>query len=194
VRESGGEAFAICGDVGAKEDIHRIAGAAAGLIGPIDLLIHNASTLGPVPLRPLLDMECEDFERVLQVNLLGPFRLSKAVAGNMALRERGAIVHISSDASTAAYPTWGAYGVSKAALDHLARCFASEFESTGVKFLSIDPGEMDTAMHADAIPDADKSTLARAADVAKRIVSIVERIEQVANGSRIQAMSEEGVR
>src|SRR5207302_9280153 len=127
----------------------------------IDLLVHNTSTLGPTPLPLLLDTECEDFERVFQVNVLGPFRLSKAIAGGMALRGRGTIVHISSDAATNAYPRWGAYGVSKAALDHLARSWAAELGSLGVALVTIDPGEMDTAMHAAAMPEAARETLAR---------------------------------
>src|SRR5262245_9133384 len=68
-------AHALAGDVGQKDAPHRIVGAAAALVGPIDVLVNNASTLGPVPLRALLDTECEDFEQVLQTNLLGPFRL-----------------------------------------------------------------------------------------------------------------------
>jgi len=99
INEAGGEAHAIEADVGDKRAVHAIAGAAAALIGPIDLLIHNASTLGPTPLPLLLDTECEDLERVLAVNLVGPFRLSKVVAGSMALRGRGTIVHLSSDAA-----------------------------------------------------------------------------------------------
>ena len=63
-------------------------------------------------------------------------------------------MHISSDAAVSAYPRWGAYGVSKAALDHLARTWAAELEGTGVRVLTVDPGEMRTQMHADAIPDA----------------------------------------
>ncbi len=84
--EAGGEAFAVPGDVSDKTAIHRIAGVAAAVAGPIDLLVHNASTLGKTPLRPLLDTDCEDLERVLEVNLVGPFRLTKVVAGSMALR------------------------------------------------------------------------------------------------------------
>ncbi len=76
VRGHGGEAHAIVADIGDKQAIHAIAGEAAALVGPIDLLIHNASTLGPTPLRLLLDSECEDLEQVLAVNLVGPFRLS----------------------------------------------------------------------------------------------------------------------
>ena len=139
----GGEAHGLVADVGRKEDVYPLVGAAAALVGPIDLLVHNASTLGPTPLRLLLDTECEDFSQVLETNLVGPFRLSKAVAGSMALRKTGTIVHISSDASVSAYETWGAYSVSKAALDHLSRIWAAELAARGVRVLSIDPGEMD---------------------------------------------------
>jgi NAD(P)-dependent dehydrogenase (short-subunit alcohol dehydrogenase family) len=185
----GGEVHALAEDVGDKLAIHRIAGAAAALVGPIDLLVHNASTLGPVPLRLLLDTDCEDLERVLAVNLVAPFRLSKAIAGGMALRGRGVVVHLSSDAAVSAYARWGAYGVSKAALDHLARTWAAELEGTGVRFLSVDPGEMNTRMHADAIPDADPRTLTDPSDVAARIVGLVERADGFANGARLEAMS-----
>jgi NAD(P)-dependent dehydrogenase (short-subunit alcohol dehydrogenase family) len=184
IRAAGGNAHAVTADLGDKEAIHAIAGAAAALIGPIDLLVHNASALGPTPLRLLLDTECEDFERVLQVNVLGPFRLSKAIAGGMALRGRGTIVHVSSDAAVSAYPRWGAYGVSKAALDHLGRSWAAELGELGVRSIVVDPGEMDTVMHADAMPEADRATLARPGDVAKRVaVRIFEQAFD--NGARL---------
>ena len=141
IRAAGGAAHAVPGDIGEKRDANRIAGAAAALVGPLDVVIHNASTLGVVPLLPLLETECEDLERVLAVNLVGPFRLTKILAGAMALRGRGVVVHISSDAAVAAYPRWGAYGVSKAAQDHLGRILAAELEGTGVRVLSVDPGE-----------------------------------------------------
>src|SRR6185295_9359696 len=176
-------AYGLAADLGAQSDIYPIAGAAAALVGPIDILVHNASSLGPTPLPLLLDTACEDFARVLEVNLLGPFRLSKAVVGNMLLRGQGLVVHVSSDAATNAYPRWGAYGVSKAALDHLSRIWAAELEGSGVRFLAVDPGEMDTAMHAAAMPDADPAALARPADVARRIADIIERAESVPSGS-----------
>jgi NAD(P)-dependent dehydrogenase (short-subunit alcohol dehydrogenase family) len=184
VRAAGGQAHALAADVGDKQATYGIAGAAAALVGPIDLLVHNASTLGPTPLPLLLDTECEDFARVLEVNLLGPFRLSKVVAGAMALRGSGTIVHVSSDAATNAYPRWGAYGVSKAALDHLGRTWAAELGELGVRVLVVDPGEMDTAMHAAALPDADRATLARPAEVAQRLAALlVER--SFDNGARV---------
>jgi NAD(P)-dependent dehydrogenase (short-subunit alcohol dehydrogenase family) len=189
IRSSGGEAHGLAEDIGDKGAIHRIAGAAAALVAPIDVLIHNASTLGPTPLRLLLDTDCEDLERALAVNLVGPFRLTKAIAGPMMLRGRGVVVHVSSDAATSAYPRWGAYCVSKAALDHLNRVWAAELDGTGVRFVSVDPGEMNTRMHADAVPEADPAALADPADVAARIVSLITRDERVPNGARVEAAS-----
>jgi NAD(P)-dependent dehydrogenase (short-subunit alcohol dehydrogenase family) len=187
IRASGGEAHALPADVGDKEAVHPIAFAAAALVGPIDLLIHNASTLGKTPLPLLLDTACEDLERVLAVNLVGPFRLSKIVAGSMVLRRRGTIVHLSSDAAVNAYPGWGAYGLSKAAQDHLSRTWAAELEGTGVRVLSVDPGEMNTRMHRDALPDADPSTLADPVLVARRILDLLLRPEAFPSGARALA-------
>jgi NAD(P)-dependent dehydrogenase (short-subunit alcohol dehydrogenase family) len=186
IRARGGEAHALGFDVGRKEDVYAIAGAAAALVGPIDLLIHNASALGPTPLRLLLDTDCEDLSNVLSTNLVGPFRLTKAIAGSMALRKTGTIVHVSSDASVNAYERWGAYSVSKAALDHLSRLWAAELSERGVRVLSVDPGEMDTLMHRQALPDADPASLLRPSEVARRIVRLIED-DSVPSGSRVEA-------
>src|SRR6185369_15336166 len=188
IREAGGEAHALEADIGAKDEVYPLAGAAAALVGPIDLLIHNASELGPTPLRLLLDTECEDFERVLAVNLLGPFRLSRVIAGSMALRERGTIVHVSSDASVNAYSHWGAYSVSKAALDHLSRLWAAELGERGVRSYSVDPGEMDTEMHRAALPDANPATLLQPSVVASRIAALI-RANTVESGARLELNS-----
>ena len=133
------------------------------------------------------DTACEDLERVLAVNLVGPFRLSKVLAGPMLLRGSGVIVHVSSDAAVSAYPRWGAYGVSKAAFDHLARSFAAELEGSGVRVFAIDPGEMDTRMHAEAMPEADPATLARPEDVALRVLAAIEDAALAPGGARVIA-------
>jgi NAD(P)-dependent dehydrogenase (short-subunit alcohol dehydrogenase family) len=190
VRGAGGDAHALVADVADKKATYAIAGAAAALVGPIDIVIHNASTLGATPLRLLLDTECEDLARVLETNLVGPFRLTKATVGSMVLRGSGLVIHVSSDAATSAYPRWGAYGVSKAATDHLSRVWAAELDGTGVRFLSVDPGEMDTSMHADAIPDADRGTLASPRDVAQKLVRLIERSSDVPNGGRVELSKE----
>ncbi|MBO0861185.1 MAG: SDR family oxidoreductase [Chloracidobacterium sp.] len=187
IRKQGGIAFAVAANVGDKESVYPIVGQAAALAGPIDILINNASALGPVPLRLILDTDCEDFERALQVNTVGPFRLIKAVAGSMFLRQSGVIVNISSDAAVEAYPFWGVYGASKAALDHLTRIAAAEMADAGVRFLLVDPGEMNTRMHADAAPDADPATLRSPTAVAEKIVAMIKQSDRIANGSRLIA-------
>lgn len=189
IRREGFVAHGLAADVAAKEAVYPLVGAASALVGPIDLLVHNASELGALPLVPLAETECEDFARVLEANLLGPFRLTKAVVGSMALRARGLVVAISSDAAVVGYPRWGAYGASKAALDHLTRTWAAELSGSGVRFLNVDPGEMDTRMHRDAIPDADPAQLARPADVARGIADLIARAESFPNGARLSAAS-----
>jgi NAD(P)-dependent dehydrogenase (short-subunit alcohol dehydrogenase family) len=187
IRGRGGDAHAVAGDISDKTAIHRIAGQAQGLVGEIAIAIHNASTLGPTPLRLLLDTECEDLAAVLETNLVGPFRLTKVLAGAMAIRGAGVIVHVSSDAAVEPYPRWGAYGASKAAQDHLSRILAAELDGTGVRVLAVDPGEMDTAMHAAAIPDADRTTLQAPAAVAARIVDMIEDDARAPSGARLVA-------
>ena len=191
IRAAGGEAHAIAADVADRDAAHAIAGQAAAAVGPIDALINNASTLGPVPLRLLLDTDCEDLDRALAVNLVGPFRLTKAIAGPMVLRGGGTIVNITSDAATEAYERWGAYGASKAALEQLGRVWAAELAGTGVRVINVDPGEMDTRMHADAIPDADPKTLADPAAVARRLADMIARAEAIPSGARLEAAARE---
>jgi NAD(P)-dependent dehydrogenase (short-subunit alcohol dehydrogenase family) len=186
IRAAGGEAHVIAADVGEKDEIYPIAGAAGSLVGEIEVVVHNASDLGPVPLALLADTACEDLERALAVNLVGPFRLTKAFVGPMLLRQRGLVVHVSSDAATAAYPRWGAYGASKAALDHLERIWAAELDGTGVRFFGVDPGEMDTAMHAAAMPEADRAALARPEEVARKLAGMIAD-DAIPNGARLEA-------
>lgn len=188
IRRRGGVAHGLTADLGDKHAVYPLAASAAELVGPIDLLVHNASELGPTPLRPLLDTACEDLERVLQVNLVGPFRLSKIIGGSMALRRRGTIVHVSSDASVNAYAGWGAYSVSKAALDHLGRLLAVELAEHGVRVFSVDPGEMDTVMHRAAVPDADPRTLLDPAVVAAKIARMLAN-DRIVPGARLEASS-----
>jgi NAD(P)-dependent dehydrogenase (short-subunit alcohol dehydrogenase family) len=170
-------AHGIIGDVSKKEDTHRIALQVLGALGGVDVLINNASDLGPTPLQLLADTECEDFERALMTNVLGPFRLTKALLGSLAASARengGAVVlNVSSDAAITPYPRWGAYGASKAALHHLSRIWHEELADSGVHFLSLDPGDMDTALHAAAVPEADKSSLKRPEVAARELAEAV---------------------
>jgi NAD(P)-dependent dehydrogenase (short-subunit alcohol dehydrogenase family) len=167
----------IFGDMASKEDIYPIALQILGTLGGLDVLVNNASDLGAVPLALLGDTECEELERALVTNVLGPFRLTKALLGALtaAARERGGavVLNVSSDAAINAYPTWGAYGTSKAALHHMTRIWGEELASEGVRFLSIDPGDMDTPMHALAVPDADPATLKQPAAAAGELLDAI---------------------
>jgi len=167
----------IVGDVASKDDIYPMALQMLGELGSLDVLINNASDLGSTPLALLGDTDCEDLERALATNLLGPFRLTKALLGALAAsaREgRGAIVvNVSSDAAVNAYPTWGAYSASKAALRHLTHIWDAEIADQGVRLLSIDPGDMDTPLHALAVPDADRSTLKQPDAAARELLDAI---------------------
>ncbi|HEY5405126.1 MAG TPA: SDR family oxidoreductase [Pyrinomonadaceae bacterium] len=189
----------IVGDISSKDEIYPIAMQITGELGGLDVLVNNASDLGPVPLQMLSDTDCEDLERAFYTNVIGPFRLTKALMGALAAsaREaRGAVVlNISSDAAINPYPGWGAYGSSKAALHHLTRIWGEEHASENVHFLSLDPGDMDTPMHAAAIPDADPSTLKRPEDSAQELVDAIvdvltPRNESASAGRNIQTWHE----
>jgi NAD(P)-dependent dehydrogenase (short-subunit alcohol dehydrogenase family) len=163
---------AVAGDV--SEIAEEIAAAAPGA----DILINNASELGPLPMPRLDEYPWEALLRVFRVNVVAPIHLAQLVLPHMKARGSGVIVNITSDAGVNAYPGWGGYGASKAALEHASRTLAAELEGTGVRVVAIDPGDMDTEMHRLAIPDADVSQLARPEDVAPRIVALLE--EEVA--------------
>ena len=178
----------IVGDVSIKTDIHPIAIQVVGALGGLDVLINNASDLGPAPLALLADTECEDFERALATNVLGPFRLTKALLGALAASARegrsAAVVNISSDAAVNAYAGWGAYSASKAALHNMSRIWDAELAPSGVKFLSLDPGDMDTPMHALAVPDSDPATLKRPETAAREVIdAICGALDRVLTGA-----------
>lgn len=167
----------VVGDVSLKGDIHPLATQLVGGLGGLDVLVNNASDLGPTPLALLADTDCEDLERSLATNLVGPFRLTKAVLGALASSARegrgGVVLNVSSDAAVTPYPRWGAYAAGKAALRHLSAIWDAELAAEGVRFLSVDPGDMDTPLHAAAVPDADPAALKRPEDAAGELLAAV---------------------
>jgi NAD(P)-dependent dehydrogenase (short-subunit alcohol dehydrogenase family) len=142
-----------------------------------------------VPLAPLADTECEELELAVATNLLGPFRLTKALLGSLAktAREGGVplVINISSDAAVTPYAGWGAYGASKAALAHLSRIWNAELASEGIHVVSVDPGDMDTPLHELAVPDADRSRLKNPDQAATEIIELIAtRTARVAEAAR----------
>ena len=144
---------ALAGDV--VDDDHRAALAAA-VAGGLDLLVNNASVVGPSALPPLAEHPLPDLLEVFEVNALAPIALVQLVLP--ALRARGGrIVDVSSDAAVEAYAGWGAYGAAKAALDHATAVLAVEHPDLRVH--AFDPGDMATELHGLADPGADLSVL-----------------------------------
>ena len=172
-RALGADVLAVTADIAEPRDVERLAATALDRFGVVDIVVNNASTLGPTPLPFLSDASPAELEAVFRTNVIGPMRMTQAIIGGMLLRGRGVLVNISSDAAVNGYPGWGVYGASKAALDALTRTWAAELSDTGVRMISVDPGDMDTAMHRAAVPDADPAELARPEDVAGRMVELL---------------------
>ena len=168
-----GEVVAIPGDVSDKEHAHALI-AAARERGRLDLLINNASTLGAVPLPRVEEIGETTFDELFHVNVFAPIHLMQHA---LRLMRRGSglatIVNITSDAGVEAYPGWGGYGASKAALEHISRVLAAELEGTQVRVLVADPGDMNTQMHRDAIPDADPAELRDPAASARALLRAI---------------------
>ena len=144
---------ALVGDV--ADEIHRqeLVAAASGL-GGLDVLVHNASLLGPSPQPALADYPLDVLERVYRVNVFAPLRLTQLALP--LLREAGGrIVNVTSDAGVEGYEGWGGYGSSKAALEQLSNVLAAEQRELRVYW--VDPGDMNTVMHQEAFPGEDIS-------------------------------------
>ena len=182
------DVIAVRGDV--SEDAEKIADAALSRFGRVDLLINNASEIGPTPMPRLEKFRWEDLLRIYRVNVVAPIHLTQLVLPDMKARGSGLIVNITSDAGANAYAGWGGYGSSKAALEHASRVLAEELKGTGVRVLVVDPGDMNTEMHRLAEPGVDLSHLPQASVVAPRVMSL---LDDAAPFARVQAQALVGV-
>jgi len=173
-----GELVAIPGDVADASHIHALVECASERFGRLDLVVNNASTLGETPLRTVRRLSPDELQRVFAVNLFAPVHLMYHA---LPLLERSGgpatIVNITSDAGVEAYPTWGAYGASKAALEHISGVFAAELGDSNVRVLVVDPGDMNTEMHRAAVPDADAALLRNPAEVAEALLHIIADLQ-----------------
>jgi NAD(P)-dependent dehydrogenase (short-subunit alcohol dehydrogenase family) len=161
------EVVALAGDV--ADDWHR--GALVDAAGEhVDLLVNNASMLGPSPQPPLGRYPLDVLERVYQVNTVAPIALAQLVLPRMP--DAGAILNISSDAAVEPYAGWGGYGSSKAALDHASAILAEEHPT--LRIYSVDPGDMRTQMHQDAFPGEDISDRPPPEDSVPGLLALIE--------------------
>jgi NAD(P)-dependent dehydrogenase (short-subunit alcohol dehydrogenase family) len=174
-------------DVSKPRDIERIvASTLAEFNGRLDVLVNNASTIGPSPMPNLLDYPVEDFRNVLDTNLIGPFLLIKSALPAM-IEGGGSIINVTSDAGQVGYPGWGAYGISKFGLEGMSQTWASELEETDVRVNWVDPGNMNTEMHRAAEPEEDPSEWADPADVTDVFVFLASDASKGVTGKRFQA-------
>ena len=165
---------ALAGDVAEPEHARRLVALGNERFGGIDVLINNASTIGPSPMPALADYPLDAFSEVLAVNLTAPLHLIQLVLPHMRERRDGVIINVTSDAAVQAYPGWGGYGVSKAALEHLTRVLEAELEGSGIRTYIVDPGDMDTEMHRQAEPGVDLSHLPGPEQSAPAFLHLIE--------------------
>lgn len=185
----GAEVLAIAADVANSRDVERFVATTEKAYGHIDVLINNASILGPSPMPMLLDYPEEDFIDVMRINVFSTFLVTRRVIPGMLERNEGSIINVTSEAGHTGYAGWGAYGISKFAVEGLTETWADELSHTNIRVNMVDPGEMDTEMHKLAVPDCDYS-LAKPEDVVDIFLYLASTKSESSNGQRFEAQSE----
>ena len=179
--------IAIAADMSLPEDVERIVATTLKAFGGrIDVLVNNAATLGPTPMPYLLDYPLDDFTKVLNTNLIGPFLMIRHVLSSM-IENGGSIINVTSDTGVIGYPGWGAYGISKFGLEGMSQTWASELQDTMVRVNWVDPGDMNTSMHKAAEPDEDPELWADPSSVVDVFVFLASDESIRVTGQRFQA-------
>ncbi len=170
-----GRVVTVRGDVRDREHQMSLMDTARDL-GGMDLLVHNASELGPSPLPGVAQLDPDDLRDILAVNLLAPLGLTQLALPLLRKAAQPTIVALSSDAAIEAYPGWSGYGSSKAALDHLMAVLAAEQPvESSLAVYSFDPGDMRTQMHQQAFPGEDISDRPEPATVIPALLALLRR-------------------
>lgn len=182
-RKAGVSVVAVAGDVARAEDNARLAHRLATEVGTVDMLVHNAGILGPRV--PLAAYPLDAFDEVLAVNLRGPFDLTRRL---VPLLGRGATIQfVTSGVGNEARERWGAYNVSKWALEGMARIWALELRDAGIRVQLVDPGPMRTAMRAAAHPEEDPARLPSPDEIAPVFVRLSRDPDLSRTGERFEA-------
>jgi NAD(P)-dependent dehydrogenase (short-subunit alcohol dehydrogenase family) len=180
----------VVADLARPEDVERVAAVTlAECGGRLDVLINNASVLGPTPMPLLLDYPAAEFRRVVAVNLEAPFVLIQRLLSAL-VEAGGCVLNVSSDAGVIGYPGWGAYGISKFGMEGLSQTWAAELADSGVRLNWVDPGSMNTEMHRAAEPDEDPSQWADPAAVSGLFVFLASDEARDVRGRRFRAQDD----
>ncbi len=188
IRSGGGVVETVAGDVADPAHRRAIADRVATRRS-LRLLVNNASELGPSPLRPLASLPPSELERIYRVNAVAPIGLVQELLPYLG-RGGGWVVNVSSDAAVGGYPGWGGYGASKAALDLLSRTLARELAERGITVVSVDPGDLRTAMHQAAFPGEDISDRPLPDITLPFWAWLLHRPPEEINGGRFRAQAE----
>ncbi|WP_456272968.1 SDR family NAD(P)-dependent oxidoreductase [Bacillus sp. AK031] len=195
LERTGAEVLAVTADAASAKDVDRFVSIAEGVYGKIDVLINNASVFGKGPCL-LLDYSNEEFEEVMRVNTMNPLLMTKRVLPGMLSRNKGSIINLTSEAGKTGFAEWGAYGISKFAVEGMTQTWADEVSDTGVRINMVDPGEMDTEMHDRAVPGCDYD-LAQPSEVIDVFLYLASDESAGINGERFEAqnfnLSEEAI-
>jgi NAD(P)-dependent dehydrogenase (short-subunit alcohol dehydrogenase family) len=157
IRARGGAIDGAAGDISCLEDVRRIVRSATGRFGTIDVLINNASVLGPR--EPIVDYPTDVWEEVIRVNLTGVFLMTHEVLPGMLARRSGSIINVTSGVGRVGKARWGAYAVSKAGLEGFTQVLADEVRAAGIRVNAVNPAATRTQMRALAYPEEDPATL-----------------------------------
>jgi NAD(P)-dependent dehydrogenase (short-subunit alcohol dehydrogenase family) len=185
VRRTGGEILGLAGDVADPDHVRNIVDTALLHFGEIDVLVNNASLLGPRV--PIVDYPYSAWREVMRVNVDGPFLMTQAVLRTMLPRGAGSIINVSSGVGRVGKAQWGAYSSSKFAIEGFTQMLAEELSGTGIRVNALNPGATRTAMRAAAYPDENPLTLPRPEDLAPAFVYLACDESLTVTGKSLEA-------
>ncbi len=185
IRDSGGSIDGASGDIADPDDVRRIVRQAVERFGTIDILVNNASLLGPRV--TIADYEFAAWREVLDTNLNGLFLITHEVLPTMLARRCGTIINLTSGVGRAGKAKWGAYAVSKAALEGFTQVLADELRSEGIRVNSVNPAATRTQMRAQAYPAEDPLTLPTAESITPIFVYLASDESQAISGQALNA-------
>lgn len=185
IGRAGGVIDGASGDIAKRDDVARIVGQAKERFGAIDVLVNNASVLGPRT--TIAEYDFTDWRAVLDTNLDGLFLITHEVLPMMLARRSGAIINLTSGVGRVGKAKWGAYAVSKAALEGFTQVLADELRGAGIRVNSVNPAATRTQMRAEAYPTEDPSTLPTAESITPIFVYLASDESLAVSGQALNA-------
>jgi NAD(P)-dependent dehydrogenase (short-subunit alcohol dehydrogenase family) len=185
IRQTGGVIDGVTGDVGKAEDVEHVVRKTVARFGTIDVLVNNASILGPR--EPIANYPLAAWDEVIRINLTGVFLMSRAVLPIMLERRSGSIINVTSGVGRQGKARWGAYAVSKAGLENFTQVLADEVSQTGIRVNSVNPAATRTRMRAEAYPTEDPLTLPAAEEITPIFVYLASDASGGVTGQSLEA-------